>query len=110
MAGIGSLNDLVPSSLAYYELFCGPAPSDLDGEAYLNAVLPEHRRQLLGRDLAQGLAIGLLGNLHDALSPARWLDGVADDQLWEVLAACEPRRDPFSLLGALDIALESAAR
>lgn len=105
LAGSGSVEDLVPSSLGYYERFCGPAPDGSDAEEYLKSVLPEYRRQLLGRNLTQGLAIALVGNLHDDVSPARWLEGVSDDQLWEALTACEPRRDPFSLLGALDVAL-----
>jgi hypothetical protein len=60
---------------------------------------------LLQRDLARGLDICLLGALRDDLTPGAWTEHLSDDELWNALAACDPRRDPFSLLGALDIAL-----
>jgi tetratricopeptide (TPR) repeat protein len=97
--------DLVPDSFDYFERFCGPAPGDLAPEEYLGSVLPEHRKNLLRRDLRGGLEICLLGALRDDLGPGAWLEEVNDDELWDVLGDCQPQLDPFSLLGALDIAL-----
>jgi len=37
--------------------------------------------------------------------PGAWTAHLNDDELWEALTACNPWRDPFALLGALDIAL-----
>lgn len=99
------LEDVVPESFAYFESFCGPDPEDTEPEEYIGRDLPEYRKELLRRDLVRGLDICLLGSLRDDLTPAEWTQHVGDDQLWDALAACEARRDPFSLLGALDIAL-----
>lgn len=99
------LEDVVPESFAYFESLCGPDPGDTEPEEYIGRVLPEYRRDLLRRDFVRGLDICLLGSLRDDLTPAQWTLHVSDDQLWDALTACEPRRDPFSLLGALDIAL-----
>jgi hypothetical protein len=100
-----TLDDLIPDSLLYFEQFCGPDPQTTEPEAYLTAVLPEYRQELLRRDLVRGLDICLLGALRDDLAPGSWIEHVDDDELWHALSACNPTRDPFSLLGALDIAL-----
>lgn len=97
--------DLVPDAFDYFELFCGPDPGDLAPEEYLSSVLPEYRKGLLRQSLGRGLEISLLGALRDDLCPGSWLEDVGDDELWKDLEACEPQLEPFSLLGALDIAL-----
>lgn len=60
---------------------------------------------MLARDLPRGLSICLLGALRDDLSPGAWTEHLQDDALWDALGSCDPWHDPFSLLGALDIAL-----
>jgi hypothetical protein len=100
-----TLGDLVPDSLAYYERYCGPNPGNAEPEIYLQTQLPAYRKEMLRRDLARGLDICLYGSLRDDLSPGQWTDHINDDDLWNVLLKCNPNRDPFSLLGALDIAL-----
>jgi hypothetical protein len=100
-----TLDYIIPDSLDYYERFCGPAPADSDPEKYLCTVLPVYRKDLLRRDFTKGLDICLLGALRDDLSPGQWTGHVPADDLWNSLVACDPRRDPISLLGALDIAL-----
>ena len=100
-----TFDDLVPNSLDYFERFCGPDPGNVDPEIYLGTVLPTYRQELLRRDLAQGLDISCLGALRDDLSPGLWTEQLPDDELWDALVACNPERDPFSLLGTLDIAL-----
>lgn len=97
--------DLVPDSLDYFERFCGPAPGDLAPEKYLGSILPEYRKNILRQDLRRGLEICLIGALRDDLCPGAWLEDVKDDELWEALEACQPQLEPFSILGALDIAL-----
>ena len=54
-----SFDNLVPDSLAYFELFCGPNPGNTELEAYLGSVLPAYRKVLLGRDVTRGLDICL---------------------------------------------------
>lgn len=100
-----TLSHIIPDSLDHYERFCGPEPGDADPEKYLRTILPMYRKELLRRDLTKGLDICLQGALRDDLSPGQWTDHVPADDLWNSLAACNPMRDPVSLLGALDIAL-----
>lgn len=104
-AGGARTDDLVPSAMAYYERFCGPDPSGAGPETYLTTTLPAYRRDLLSRHLARGLDICLVGALRDDLSPGAWVRDVSDEALWAALQECKPDRDPYSLLGALDIAL-----
>jgi uncharacterized membrane protein YebE (DUF533 family) len=37
--------------------------------------------------------------------PGAWTEHLPDDELWAAVEVCDPWRDPFALLGALDIAL-----
>lgn len=99
------LDDIVPDALSYYERFCGPVPYNIPPEEYLTRTLPSYRRQLLSRNLVQGLDICLLGSLRDDLAPAAWLDAVGDEELLPALKTIDLRGNPFALLGALDIAL-----
>lgn len=105
LASGARLYDLVPDSLDYFDLFCGPDPGDLTAKEYLETVLPRYRRELLRRDLRKGLEVCLLGALRDDLCPGSWLSDIDDDEAWESLQACQPDNDPFSLLAALDLAL-----
>jgi hypothetical protein len=100
-----NINDFIPNTLAYFERFCGPNPEEASPEIYLCNILPTHRKELLRRDLIRGLDICLYGALRDDLSPGQWTSDVDIDDLWNALMKCKPTRDPFSLLGALDIAL-----
>lgn len=100
-----SLGDIVPDSLEYWDRFCGPSPEVLDAEAWLRGRLIPYRRELLKKDVAQGLDICCLGALRDDLAPGAWVEGMADDTLWEALQAVEVRGNPIALLGALDVAL-----
>ena len=100
-----SLNALVPSLFGYFERFCGPDPIETEPDAYLGINLPAYRKELIRRDLEQGLDICLFGALSGELTPGIWTEQLADDDLWNAMTACDPMRDPFSLLGALDIAL-----
>ena len=100
-----SLDNLVPSSLRYYERFCGPAAGNIEPDVYIGGTLTAYRKELLRRDLKHGLDICLLGALRDDISPGVWTEHVADDDLWNAMMACDIVQDPFSLLGALDIAL-----
>ncbi len=99
------LENLVPSSLAYYDHFCGPNPGNLDPEEYFGSVLPSYRKSLIQGNIVDGLDVCLQGALRDDLMPGDWTIGYTDNELWDSLEACDPFRDPFSLLGALDIAL-----
>ena len=100
-----TLENLVPSSLAYYDYFCGPNPGNVDPEEYFGSVLPSYRKALIQRSIVDGLDVCLQGALRDDLMPGVWTRGYSDDELWDSLEACDPFRDPFALLGALDIAL-----
>jgi hypothetical protein len=100
-----TLENLVPDSLAYFERFCGPNPGDAEHEEYFRTILPQYRKDLIRRDLVRGLDMCLQGALRDDLMPGAWTENFNDDELWEALTACDPWRNPFALLGALDIAL-----
>ncbi len=96
---------LIPDELSYYEQFCGPNPIDVKIEDYLKNILPEYRKNVLDEDFERGLQICLLGGLRDDLSPGPWTENITDNKMWSALEKCSPSLDPFSLLGALDIAL-----
>ena len=100
-----TLENLVPSSLAYYDCFCGPNPGNVDPEEYFGSVLPSYRKALIQRSIEDGLDVCLQGALRDDLMPGVWTRGYSDDELWDSLEVCDPFRDSFALLGALDIAL-----
>ncbi|MCY4363214.1 MAG: SMEK domain-containing protein [Gammaproteobacteria bacterium] len=97
--------DVVPQSIAYFERFVGPAPDAQAPEIYFKKVLIPYRKKLLSRDLAGGLDICCLGTLSDELSPGQWVCEIDNDTLWSALSVCHAKSNPFSLLGALDIAL-----
>ena len=99
------VDDLIPSSLDYFERFSGPCPGDVEPDTYLQKNLPIYRRDLLRRDLRTGLDICCLGALHDDLSPGRWVVGIDNDAISNVLSFCRIEDNPFSLLAALDIGL-----
>ena len=97
--------DLVPQALAYFERFVGPNPDAREPEAYFQDLLVPYRKALLNRNVRAGLEICCLGALRDDLTPGRWITDLADDVVWEALSLCHPTSNPFSLLGALDVAL-----
>ena len=99
------LEDILPQDIAYFEKFVGPLPRTENPESYLHDVLVPYRKALLERDLMTGLDICCLGALRDDLCPGQWVEGLDNDVLWEALSACDAEGSPFSLLGALDVAL-----
>ena len=100
-----SATDLLPQSLRYFEQFGGPIPDGRDAESYISEVLVPYRKNLLKRDLQAGLDFCCLGALRDDLLPGQWVEDIDNDSLWEALSSCDVGSDPFSLIGALDIAL-----
>ena len=97
--------DFAPESMSYFEQLVGPVPGGEPTKTYMQEALKQYRQTLLERDLQGGLHICCLGALHDDLSPGQWLVQVNEDSLWAALEAVEPRFNPFSQLGALDVAL-----
>ena len=97
--------DAIPQSVCYFERFAGPLPDARDPESYVREVLMPYRKELLSRDLQGGLDICCLGALRDDLMPGQWIKTVDNDTLWGALSSCNAESNPFSLLGALDIAL-----
>lgn len=97
--------DFVPESMSYFEQLVGPVPVDEPAEAYMQESLTQYRQALLDRDLQRGLHICCLGAVHDDLSPGQWLAQEDDDSLWTALKSVESGFNPFSQLGALDVAL-----
>ncbi len=100
-----AISDFVPQSLEYYRQFVGPAPDSQGAEVYIRETLTEYREGLLGRDLGNALDICCLGAVHDDLSPGQWVTSIDDDVLWSILSSGNSQSTPFSLLGALDVAL-----
>ena len=101
-----NVEDIAPRSGHYFERFAGPAPgAEQSREDYVRETLIPYRQALLRRDLKAGLDTCCLGALSDELSPGEWVGDAGNDALWEALDACRPKSNPFSLLGALDVAL-----
>ncbi len=100
-----TVKDIAPSSKAYFEYLCGPLDSEKGPEEYIVNVLPEYRKILLKRDLIKGLEICLQGGLRDDLMPGEWIKDISNDEIWNALESCNTMRDPFFLIGALDIAM-----
>lgn len=100
-----NIKDIVPHSLSYFENFAGPSPGNKDTETYIREVLVPYRKSLLQRELHGGIEISLFGALRDDLMPGEWVAAIDNDTLWQAFASCHAESNPFSLLGALDIAL-----
>ena len=100
-----NVTDLVPQSLSYFERFVGPSPGTQEPEFYLHDVLVPYRKALLNRDVRAGLDICCLGALRDDLPPGQWVTELDNDVVWDALSSCHATSNPFSLLGALDVAL-----
>ena len=100
-----SVTDIIPQEVSYFERFAGPNPVPQEPEAYFNEVLVPYRKDLLSRDLCAGLDICCLGALRDDLSPGQWVVDIDNDTIWHALSSCNTKTNPFSLLGALDVAL-----
>ena len=97
--------DIIPQSVSYFERFCGPVPGTQEPESYFDEVLVPHRKALLNRNLETGLDICCLGALRDDLTPGQWVASIDDDAIWNALSSSHAESNPFSLLGALDVAL-----
>ena len=100
-----ALTDLMPQEVSYFEQLSGPKPIMQEPEAYFKETLLPYRKYLLSRDLRAGLDICCLGALRDDLTPGQWVVDIDNDTLWDALNSFSTETNPFSLLGALDIAL-----
>ena len=100
-----SVADAVPRSMAYFERLVSRHPVVQEPDEHLQEVLVPYRKKLLNRDIATGLDICCLGAVHDELSPGQWVAGYDHDVIWNALSSCRTKSNPFSLLGALDVAL-----
>ena len=97
--------DIIPQSFSYFEQFAGPVPGAREPESYFYKVLIPYRKALLNRDVRVGIDICCLGALRDDLTPGLWVTAINNDAIWDAISSCGPESNPFSLLGALDIAL-----
>ena len=97
--------DIIPQSVSYFEQFAGPNPFAKEPETYFQEVLIPYRKALLHRDLSVGLDICCLGALRNDLTPGQWVSDIDNDTIWNALSSCNAKTNPFSLLGALDVAL-----
>ena len=100
-----NVTDLVPQSLSYFERFVGPNPDAQEPESYFRDLLVPYRKTLISRNVRAGLDICCLGALRDDLTPGQWVTELADDIVWDALSSSHATSNPFSLLGALDVAL-----
>ena len=100
-----SVADAVPRSIEYFERLISRNPGAQGPDEYFQEVLVPYRKELLNRDIATGLDICCLGAVHDELSPGQLVAGYERDVIWNALLSCKTKSNPFSLLGALDIAL-----
>ena len=104
-SGSFSVVDVIPQSVSYFERFVGPAPGTPEPETYFKEVLVPRRKALLSSNIDVGLDICCLGALRDDLAPGQWVTAIEDDAVWQALSSCHAESNPFSLLGALDVAL-----
>ena len=100
-----NVTDIIPQSLSYFERLAGPNPDAQEPESYFHDVLVPYRKALLNRDVRAGLYICCLGALRDDLTPGQWVADLTSDAVWEALSSYHANSTPFSLLGALDVAL-----
>ncbi len=100
-----AISDFAPQSMGYYKQLVGPVPVDQESKVYLRQTLAEYRKDLLDRNPGKALDICCLGAVHDDLSPGQWVTSIDDDVLWSALSSGNLQSSPFSLLGALDVAL-----
>ena len=102
------LDQLIPADMAYHEALCGPRPGTADPEAYIGGALRRHRQALVDREPHAGLELCLAMCLRADLSCAPLWRGTRDE-LWATLQGIDTHADPFTALGALDLALHHAA-
>ena len=100
-----NVTDIVPQDIRYFESFCGPVPGAHKPESYFREILIPYRHRLLKKNIRAGLDICFLGALRDDLAPGKWVADIHADVVSEALVSCHARQNPFSLLGALDVAL-----
>lgn len=108
MTGTLDRTHLVPRSLDYWSALCGAPLPTMDQETWLKEVFEPHRRRLIGRDLVRGLDLCLAMYLRDDLTLRPCTAHLLHDELWAALQRLQPLDDPFSLLGALDLAAARA--
>ena len=99
------VSDIIPESTSYFDRFSGPNPGSQEPETYFQETLASYRREILSSNFETGLDICCLGALRDDLSPGQWVVDFDNDTIWDALPSCHAKSNPFSLLGALDIAL-----
>lgn len=99
------LDDVLPSSMKYFERLVGPRPSDSDPDNFIQEVIVPYRKELIKLDLRSGLEIACLGFLSDSLAPGEWVKDYSNDEVWEALSGFDYSATPFVLLAALDVAL-----
>ena len=99
------ISDIAPKSIPYFEQFAGPIPDKQEPESYFKEQLIPYRKALLNKNLEDGLDICCLGAMRDDLSPGQWVSNINNDTVWNALETCHVNSNPFSILGALDIAL-----
>lgn len=103
--GRATVDDLVPRSRQYYELFAGPVPTSRTPDEYLSNELVTYRRALIERHLAKGLKLSLVGGLAACLTSLPWIARFSNDEIWQALQEAEVWLDPYSLLNGFEIAL-----
>jgi hypothetical protein len=99
-----TLDTLVPAKMEYYETLCGPKPRTFSVDDYLAGELTRFRQTLIDKDPVSGLQMCLAMALRDDISCVGLWSGTTDE-LWSALARIDYRSDPFSIVGALDLAL-----
>ncbi|MYB31627.1 MAG: hypothetical protein F4Y20_03625 [Acidobacteria bacterium] len=100
-----SVDDLVPPSVSYFDALAVPPSEEMRSMDYVRQTLVPYRKTLLRRQLGKGLELALSGALHDDLCPGRWLTRHGDDRVWGAVRRVRNTRNPFALLGLLDVAL-----
>jgi len=98
---------LIPDDMRYYEALCGPKPGMTPQEQHLREAFVQYRRRLIDRAPVAGLQMCLAMCVRDDLSCVPLWDG-SRDQLWSSFEQIDVRSSPFTMIGALDLALNNA--
>lgn len=96
--------DLVPTSIFYYQSLLGPLPEEHNVDSYICDVIKPHLKEIVERNLGVGLEFFLPAYLRDDLSPFSLLTGISDEAVYDAILKFSKQDNPFVLLGVLDIA------
>lgn len=99
-----SLAEVAPEEFMYYEKLIGPRPGNYGPEEYIRDVLQPYRHTVVETNPRRGLDICLLSCLREDLALGTAVGSLTESEVWEIIKPYRTAEDPFTQLGALEIA------